>query len=277
MSQGRLDNAVVKATNCHWEAKTSKKGKDNVNLRIDFVDSDDTEHEVEMFLSSQRFVQAEDGKLITVSENENFKIGGDTQAGRFLQSLDTAGFSRKILKNIGDDIDQLDGQWMRVKQEPTGQLKDNGEPFTNLVVAELIDENDAPGGSGKKNAKESTTSKTPKKEAEEEEKEEEESKSKEGEKEEDETTVEARNTMLVILADPKAAVKNYDPEANGGGITIKQAYVASFTNATDKKLKGPIGELINDPDFHKENAANELYAFDAKKGVITANKRKNKK
>jgi hypothetical protein len=301
MSQGRLDNAIVKHAVVEWQAVTSRNGKDNVNLHVEFEDTDGQTYKQDFFLSSQQYVGVEDGKLITVSEDREFSIGADTQAGKYLASLDEAGFSAKKLDNIGDAPEALVDQWVRVKQEPTSRLKDDGTPFTNLVVAALVDEDEATGGKGKAKGKSAGTKKEAKstkgkagksvkeEEPEEEEEEESEDEDTEEEDEDDEDTEDedeeseddeldplteaARETMSVILSDLSGSVKNFDPGAAGGGISIKQAYVASFTKATDKKKKGPISNLINDAEFHKAAAAAGLYRFDAKKGVIAPNKK----
>lgn len=292
---GSLDGAVVKFTETMWEAKESRNGKDNVNLKTSFVDADDQSHEKEFFLSSQRFVNAEDGKLVTVDEQPDYQISGTSAAGKILSSLEDAGFSPKKLDNIGDAPEALDGTWARLKEKPSNRMKDDGTPFTDLIVEEIVDDpTSGKGKGGKKAEKASGKAKASSKVVEEDDEDEDadvetdededEDSDENTDEDEDEETDEddpiatlARDTTVTLLSSPAEYVKNFDEDAADGGVTVKQAYTASFGMLKGAgKQKGPASSMINDPSFHKANAKAGLYQFESKTGVLMANQKKGK-
>lgn len=282
MTKGRLDGAIVQFTKTEWLEEESKSGKDVVNFSTIFTDVDGQEHPRKFYLGDQRFVRVNsDGAIESVDESRQYTISMDMAAGKLFTSLDEAGFSGKKLDLIGDEPGGVDGQWVKLKEVASGSLKTDGSPFTDLLVDELVD---APAGksAGKKTStsaalatgKAATVKKTSKIVEEESEEEPEE----ETEKEESGTddpihaaAIEAMDKILASLSTKTPLVKNFDSDAANGGITIKQAYTASFGILKGKDVKGPASNLINDASFHLENAAERLYKFSKKTGVITSN------
>lgn len=296
MSKGRLDNAVVKFTNTEWVEDTTKNGKDIVQLATVFIDADGQEHPYNFILGDQKYVRVEDGKLASVDDSRDYQISDKSPAGKMLVSLDDAGFSPKKLDNIGDTPEALDGQWVKVKQMASTSLKTDGTPFTDLIVEELIDEKDATGigssaktkssnksedkksGKGKAAGRSSLAGIPAEVESDDDDDDaetaadEDDDDESDDEAEADPIAEAALDTVKQILADPAEYVRNFDEEAADGGISIKQAYTAAFAAFKgDKKAKGPVCNLINDPSFHKANAKNGEYQFDSKLGILTAN------
>lgn len=275
MTKGRLDGAVVQFTQTAWTEDESKSGKDVVNLSTVFSDVDEQEYPRKFYLGDQKFVRVNgDGALESVDESRDYTISMDMAAGKILASLEDAGFSGKKLDGIGDDASVLDGQWVRLKEVPGSGLKQDGTPFMELLVDELVDAPTSGGGGSKKKTAAATKKKVAKKVEDEDEEEE------TPEDDDEETTdddddpiraaaLDAMTKILTSLSTKTPLVKNFDEDAANGGITIKQAYTASFGVLKGKDVKGPGSNLINDPDFHLANAAEGLYKFSKKTGIIT--------
>jgi hypothetical protein len=304
MVKGRLDGAVMKFTESQWEERETKGGKDAVNFYTTFEAANGGTVERRFFLGDQKYVRVgKNGGLESVDESRDYKISSDMAAGRLFDSIESAAFADEVpkgerkrvldvLDDIGDAPEGLDGLWVRLKEQPQqgGDTKQDGTPFTDLIVDELVEE---PGEGGGKKKKTTTADKVDKKTAvksskksskKDDEEEEEEEEGEEGEEDEDEdedeveessdddpvhaAALDATQKILASLSTKTPLVKNYDGDAAGGGITIKQAYTASFGLLKGKDVKGPGSNMINDPEFHLTNAAEGEYKFNKKKGII---------
>lgn len=280
MTKGRLDGAVVQFTSTSWVEEESKSGKDVVNFSTIFIDADGQEYPRKFYLGDQKYVHVNgDGGIESVDESRNYTISMDMAAGKILASLEDAGFSGKKLDAVGDTPGVLDGQWVRLKEVPSGSMKNDGvTPFTDLLVDELVDAPDVKGGKKSSASAKPAAATTKKKAAPVVEEEEDEDETENADEDDDESSdddpiraaaVDAMEKILTSLSTKTPLVKNFDSDAANGGITIKQAYTASFGVLKGKDIKGPGSNMINDPAFHLENAAEGLYKFSKKTGIIT--------
>lgn len=288
MTKGRLDGAVVQFTNTEWLAEESKGGKDVVNFSTIFTDADGQEHPRKFYLGDQRFVRVNDaGGIESVDESRNYTISMDMATGKLLSSLEDAGFSGKKLDQIGDEPGVVDGQWVKLKEVPSGSLKSDGvTQFTDLLVDELVDDPTS-SGSGKKKGTAGTkptasavSTSAKKKAAPVVDDDDDDDNTSSADDDDDDSSaddpiraaaVEAMEKILTSLSTKTPLVKNFDSDAANGGITMKQAYTASFGVLKGKDVKGPASNMINDAAFHLENAAEGLYRFKKSTGVITPN------
>lgn len=294
MTKGRLDGAVLQFSATNWTEDESKSGKDVVNLSTIFLDVDGGEYPRKFYMGDQRFTRVEDGVIKSVDDGRDCTISQDFAAGKLLKSIEDAAEADEVSKSerlrvfkILDDVEDasvLDGLWVKLKEVPSGSLKTDGSPFTDLLVDELVDAPDAKSGrkaaAGKSAAASATGGKKKAaKVVEEDEDEEEAAADDAGDEDEDDASddpiraaaVDAMEKILASLSTKTPLVKNFDSDAANGGITIKQAYTASFGVLKGKDVKGPGSNMINDPAFHKQNAMDDLYQFNAKKGIITPN------
>jgi hypothetical protein len=293
MTKGMLDGAVVQFSDTQWKEDESSRGKDIVNLQTVFLDIDGTEYLKKFYMGDQRFTRVDGGIIKSVDQSRDCTISADFAAGKLLASIEDAAGADEVAKSerlrvfkILDDIEDasgLDGLWVKLKSVAgTGKPKDDGTPFTDLLVDELVDAPDGKSAgkktSGKTAAGTATTASGKKKAAAVDDDDDDDDEASADDDTEEGTedpihaaAVQAMDAILTSLATKTPLVKNFDEDAAGGGITIKQAYTASFGILKGKDIKGPASNLINDASFHTENAAEQLYKFSKKTGVITPN------
>lgn len=288
MSAGRINPGKYQMTNTRWEEKEARSGTPIINFCQTLIDTAGGEHELTLFAmsttaygSDERNVQInKKGQLTTVDPEADVRINRNMGAGKYLDSLNDAGFSPKKLDNIDIEPSGLDGQWVVIDTPPSGRSDDKGNPYTDIVVTELID---APKGSSKVSGKKTAAKPAPVEDEDDEEEEESDDDSNDDEDsdddEDDDNDLDASEDEIdaavefvkAAIADPDTYVKNFDAEDNNGGITLKQANTAVFSKFKGKgALKGKVATLVGNPKFHQEHG--DGWTFDADEGVITPKK-----
>jgi hypothetical protein len=284
MQKGGLQAGDYQFQNTRYEMIESKTspGTENAWALVDFVDADGTEYKDTRFMCmggagrGTRLAVNDSGALIVVNEqgDEVDADGGlslNTGWGKFLNTLEDAGFSKKKLDVIGDKAGVVDGQWVHIERKETSRKNEQtGQAYTELVVTALLDEEEV--GASKPKVKKAAAKKPAKAAAEEEEADDTDD-TDDAEDTDDPTRAEAVTLMKTILSDLPEAIKNFNPKKNAGGVSVRELHTAGFALYKGKN-KGPVTKFLSLPEFHSENAEAGLYRFDDENGIITPKKKK---
>lgn len=285
MSAGKINPGVYQMTETVWVEKESKKGDDQIFFGQQLVDLDGHPHKLELFAmattaygGSDRVVEInKKGQLVTVGD-ATVKFNRNIGAGKYLDSLNDCGFSPKKLDNIDLEPGGLDGQWVRIDTPPSGKTDDKGNPYTDVIVAELLDKPPSKGSKGSANTGTVKKTSAPVEEPDDDDN----NATTEPDEEADELDASDDEIEAAIayvqemIADPNTFIKNFDEDAAAGGVTLKQANTSVFAKFKGKgALKGKIASLVGNPKFHEQHA--DGWTFDEDEGVILPPKKKKSK